>query len=145
MSEENKALVRRVFEDVFNKRNLALLDEFYADCVYHAPAVGELRGEAYRQFLTALHAAFPDGRWTIQDQVAGGDKVVTRWSFTGTHQGELMGLAPTGKQVTCSGILISRIAEGKVVEEWEEWDTLGMVQQMSAPGPLGKAGDKAAA
>jgi steroid delta-isomerase-like uncharacterized protein len=128
----NMALVRHVFEEGFNKGSLAPFDEHYADCVYHAPAVGELRGEAYRQFLTALLAAFPDGRWTIQDQVAGGDKVVTRWTFTGTHHGELMGLAPTGKQVTGSGIVISRIAGGKVVEEWEEWDTLGLVQQMSA-------------
>jgi steroid delta-isomerase-like uncharacterized protein len=143
-TDANMALVRHVFEEGFNKGSLALFDEHYADCVYHAPAVGELRGEAYRQFLTVLLAAFPDGRWTIQDQLAGGDKVVTRWSFTGTHRGELMGLAPTGKQVTGSGIVISRIAGGKVVEEWEEWDTLGLVQQLSTP-PLAKAEDKAAA
>jgi predicted ester cyclase len=82
--------------------------------------------------MASLLAAFPDGRWTIEDQVAEGDKVVTRWSFTGTHQGELMGIAPTGKQVTTSGMVIDRIVEGKIVEEREEWDTLGMMQQMGA-------------
>jgi steroid delta-isomerase-like uncharacterized protein len=141
----NMALIRRVFEEGFNKGSLAPFDEHYADCVYHAPAIGELRGEAYRQFLTSLLAAFPDGRWTVQDQVAGGDKVVTRWSSTGTHQGELMGLTPTGKRVTASGMVMDRIVEGKIVEEWEEWDALGMMQQMGATPPLGKAEDKAAA
>jgi predicted ester cyclase len=70
---------------------------------------------------------------------------VTRWSFTGTHHGEFMGLAPAGKQVTTSGIVISRIVEGKIVEEWEEWDTLGFLQQLGAVPSLGKAEDKAAA
>jgi steroid delta-isomerase-like uncharacterized protein len=144
MSEENKVLVRRVIEEGFNKRNVALFDDLFADCVYRGPGVGELRGEAYRQFLTSVLAAFPDGRWTIEDQVAEGDKVVTRWTFTGTHQGELMGLAPTGKCVTTSGMMMDRIAGGKITEEWEEWDALGMMQQMSAPS-LGKAEDKAAA
>ena len=145
MSEANKALVRRVIEEGFNKRNLAVFDELYPDCLYRAPMVGELRGESYRQFLASSLAAFPDGRWTIEDQVAEGDKVVTRWSLTGTHQGELMGVAPTGKHVTGSGMVISHIAGGKVVEEWEEWDTLGMMQQLGAVPPLGKAEEKAAA
>jgi len=140
----NKALLRRWIEGV-NKGNLALFDEVYGDCVYYSPATGELKREALRQFMASLLAAFPDGRWTIEDQVAEGDKVVTRWSFTGTHQGELMGVAPTGKQVTTSGMVIDRIVEGKIVEEREEWDTLGMMQQMSATPALGKAEDKAAA
>ena len=94
--------------------------------------------------MVSLLAAFPDGRWTIEGQVAEGDKVATRWSFTGTHQGELMGVAPTGKRVTASGMVIDRIVEGKIVEEWEEWDALGMMQQMGATPPLGKAENKAA-
>ena len=123
MSEANKALVRRVIEEGLNKHNLALLDELYADCVWYRPATGELKGEALKQFVASMLAAFPDIRFTIEDQVAEGDKVVTRWTFTGTHQGEFMGLAPTGKQVTTSGIDICRIVEGKIVEEREEWDT----------------------
>ena len=132
MSEANKALVRRVLEQVFNQRHVALIDELYPDCVFRSPSIGEVRGEAYRQFMRSVIAAFPDGRWTVEDQVAEGDKVVTRWSFLGTHGGTLMGIAATGKQVSGAGIMIDRIADGKFAEEWEEWDTLGMMQQLGA-------------
>ena len=145
MSETNKALLRHVIEEGFNKRNVALFDELFADCVYRAPGVGELRGEAYRPFLTSVLAAFPDGRWTIEDQVAEGDKVVTRWTFIGTHKREIIGIAPTGRQVRLSGMMIDRIVGGKITEEWEEYDTLGMMQQLDAVPPLAKAEDKAAA
>jgi steroid delta-isomerase-like uncharacterized protein len=145
MSEANKALYRRLVEEGWNKQNLALLDELYADCVYYNPATGEIKGEALKQFLASMLAAFPDIRFTVEDQVAEGDKVVTRWSGTCTHQGEFMGLAPTGKQVTTNGMSIVRIVEGKVVEERVELDTLGFFQQLGAVPPLGKAEDKAAA
>jgi predicted ester cyclase len=145
MSEANKALARRVIKELFTNHNVDLIDEFFPDCVYRAPAVGELRGEAYKQFLTQVLAAFPDGRWTVEDQVAEGDKVVTRWSFTGIHRGNLMGIAPTGKQVTTSGVMIDRIVGGKIAEEWEEYDALGMMQQLGAVPSMGKAEDKTAA
>ena len=145
MPEENKALIRRLVEEGWNKRNLALVDELYADCVYHSPATGEIKGEALKQFLASMLAAFPDIRFTIEDQVAEGDKLVGRWSCTGTHQGESMGLAPTGKQFTTSGLFISRIVDGKVVEEREEWDALGFLQQLGVVPPVAKAEDKAAA
>ena len=132
MSEENKALCRRLVEEGWNKHNLALLDELYADCVYYNPATGEIKGEALKQFLASMLAAFPDIRFTIEDLVAEGDKVVTRWSCTGTHQGEFMGLAPTGKQLTPSALDIFRIVEGKVVEERVEFDTLRFFQQLGA-------------
>jgi predicted ester cyclase len=138
MCEANKALVRRVIEELFTKHNVELIDEFFPDCVYRAPAVGELRGEA------SVLAAFPDGRWTVEDQLAEGDKVVTRWSFTGIHRGNLMGIAPTGKQVTTSGVMIDRIVGGKIAEEWEEYDALGMMQQLDAVPSMGKAEDKTA-
>jgi steroid delta-isomerase-like uncharacterized protein len=145
MPEENKALIRRLVEEGWNKRNLALVDELYADCVYHSPATGEIKGEALKQFLASMLAAFPDIRFTIEDLVAEGDKLVTRWSCTGTHLGELVGLAPTGKQVTFSGMAIIRIVDGKIVEQWEESDALGILQQLGAVPPLAKAEDKAAA
>jgi steroid delta-isomerase-like uncharacterized protein len=144
-TEANKALVRRMIEEGWNKHNLALLDELYADCVYYNPTTGEIRGEALKQFAASLLAAFPDIRFTIEDLVAEGDKVVTRWSCTGTLQGEFMGLAPTGKQLTPSALDIFRIVEGKVVEERVEFDTLRFFQQLGAVPPLGKAEDKAAA
>ncbi|MGA2630797.1 MAG: ester cyclase [Terriglobia bacterium] len=141
----NKALDRRVFEEGWNKHNLALLDELYPDCVWYRPDTGELKGEALKQFVASVYAAVPDIRFTIEDQVAEGDKLVTRWSCTGTHQGEFMGLAPTGKQVTTSGVTISRIVEGKFVEVRQETDALGLLQQLGAVPALAKAKDKAAA
>jgi steroid delta-isomerase-like uncharacterized protein len=141
----NKALVRRMIEEGWNKHNLALLDELYADCVYYNPATGEIKGEALKQFLASMLAAFPDIRFTIEDLVAEGDKVVTRWSCTGTHRGEFMGLAPTGKQLTPSALDIFRIVEGKIVEAREEWDALGFFQQLGVLPSLAKAEDKAAA
>ena len=144
MSEANKALVRRVLEEGFTKHNAAIFDELLPDCIFHSPGVGELRGYAYRQFLGAVLAAFPDGRWTIEDQVAEGDKVVTRWTFNGIHRGNLMGIAPSGRLVTTSGVMIDRIVRGKIAEEWEESDTLGMMQQLGAVPPMVKAEEKVA-
>lgn len=136
MSEANKTLVRRMLEEGFTKHNAAIFDELLPDCTFHSPSVGELRGYAYRQFLGAVLAAFPDGRWTIEDQVAEGDKVVTRWTFVGTHEGELMGIRPTNKKVAISGIMIDRVVGGRIAEEWEESDTLGMMQQLGAIAQL---------
>ena len=133
MSEVNKAIVRRVFDEYLNRHNTALHSELYgADSVYRAPGVGELRGEAHRQFLLSVLSAFPDGRFTVDDLLAEGDKVVSRWTFVGTHRGEFMGIAPTGKQVTNTGTTIGRIVNGKIVEEWAERDSLGLMQQLGA-------------
>ena len=125
----NTAILLRAFE-CWNKRDFSAIEELFPDCIYHSPATGELRGEAYRKFFASLLNAFPDGRLTVNDQVAEDDKVVARWSFTGTHKGQLMGIAPTGKQVAMTGISITRIINGKIVEAWEEWDSLGMMQQL---------------
>ena len=75
--------------------------------------------------------AFPDGRETVEDQIAEGDKVVTRWSFRGTHNGVLFGIEPTGKNVTLTGIFIDRIEDGKIVEHWDEADILGLMEQLN--------------
>jgi len=135
MSEVNKAVVRRLFEECLNRHNPDLYPEFYSDVVYRAPAMGELRNEEHRHFLLSLFAGFPDVQWTIEDQVAEGDRVVTRWTSTGTHTGTFMGISPTSRQLRISGICIDRIADGKIVEEWEEWDTLGMMQQLALLPP----------
>ena len=138
MSEANKAVIRRVVEEVVNKHDLSVLSELYPDCVYRTPATGELRGEAHRKFIASVLAAFPDCQETITDQVAEGDKVVTRWTFTGTHKGTFMDVPPTGKRITITGMCIDRIVNGKIVEEWEEWDALGMMHQLGAV-PAAKA------
>lgn len=135
MSLANKAIVLRVFESM-NKHDVSAIAELYPNCVYRSPAIGELRGEAYRQYMTSAFTAFPDAHWTMEDQLADGDKVVTRWSFTGTHQGTFLGIAPTGKKVKFSGIVIDHIVAGKITEEWEELDSLGMMQQLGVVAPI---------
>ena len=132
MSEENKALVRRYYEEFFNKGNLSVADELIApDFVSHA--LGERREggpEGVKQFVTIVRTGFPNFNVTIEDQLAEDDKVETRFMMSGTHHGQRMGAAPTGKQVTTEGICIQRIAEGKIVERWGHVDRLAMAQQM---------------
>jgi len=134
MSEENKALARR-WADIFAQGNLDLVDEIYAsDFVGHDPAMPEdTRGvEGAREFYGMYLSAFPDGEVTIEDQLAEGDKVTTRWTGRGTHQGDLMGVPPSGNRVEVPGITISRIEGGKIVEEWNNYDALGMMQAIGA-------------
>lgn len=137
MSEDNKGLVRRVIEEVYNKGNLAAVDDYVAaDFVIHAPS-GDIPGPAgARQFVAMLREAFPDFHTTIEDQVADGDMVVTRWIAEGTHLGEFQGIPPTGKHRTMSGIDIDRIVADKVVECWTNTDDLGLMRQLGVlPAP----------
>jgi len=139
--EENKALVRRGFEEL-NKQNWAILNELSVpDYVWHQPGRPKpLTREETEQFERTLWAAFPDGRLTIEDMIAEGDKVVTRYTWRGTHKGDYLGIPATGKEVACTSISISRIAEGKVAEEWEEFDALGFMVQLGAIPPIEEAG-----
>jgi steroid delta-isomerase-like uncharacterized protein len=140
-SEQNKAIVRRLFEEPW-KGNLDVVDELVAsEYIGHDPANPEpLRGpEGVKEFISTYRAAFPDARITVKQQLAEGDLVATGWSGHGTHEGELMGIQPTGKQVTVSGLTISRLVGGKVVEEFQNWDTFGMMQQLGAIPALAHA------
>ncbi len=133
-AEENMALVRRYVEEVVNQRNLDLLDEILApDFVEYGGDPDEASGvENLKQFFVMLRSGFPDFQGTIEDLFAEGDKVVLRFAFRGTHQGEFMGIPPTGKQVTMAGIDIFRITDGKILELWGQEDMLGMMQQLGA-------------
>jgi steroid delta-isomerase-like uncharacterized protein len=129
MSEENKALARRSWGIVDNPD---LIDEVYAaDLVWHEPDQ-DVRGlEEAKQFLAIYKTAFPDLHATVEDAIAEGDKVVTRWTVRGNHQGEIEEFGPpTGRQVKIKGITIHRIDGGKIVEEWERYDNLGVMQQL---------------
>jgi steroid delta-isomerase-like uncharacterized protein len=134
MSEQNKALARRAFEEIWNAGNLAVIDELVAsDATFCDPNVpgGEFTGPAgLKQFAQIYRGAFPDVRMTINGQIAEGDYVCTRWTATGTHKGELMGIAPTNKVATVTGIDIDRYQGGKVVEAWASYDMLGLLQQL---------------
>jgi steroid delta-isomerase-like uncharacterized protein len=118
--EKNKALVRRVFEEVWVKRNLAAVDEFMAaDYVEHPIPSGLSPGtESLKQAMTMYRTAFPDLKATIDDIFAEGEMVAFRWSIRSTHLGDWLGIPPTGSHVTVSGITVYRIAGGKVVEAW---------------------------
>jgi steroid delta-isomerase-like uncharacterized protein len=141
MSEQNIALVRRAVEEVWNRGNFAVVDDLAAsDIVIHGAANGgDLHGpEGIKQFYGALHAAFPDIRFTIEDQIAAGDRVVTRWTARATHTGDYQGIPATGKQFTLRGIDIDRFAGGKVVECWPVADELGLLRQLGVVSPEGR-------
>jgi predicted ester cyclase len=138
-ANENKALVRRYVEEFVDRSNFDLSDEIFApNFVRHDAGPDQVpRVEDLKHFFAMLHSGFPGFQSTIEDLLSEGDKVVLRFTFHGTHQGEFMGIAPTGKEVTMSGIDILRIAEGKIVEMWNQEDVLGMMQQLGvipAPG-----------
>jgi len=138
--EENKAMDRRFYEEVWNGGNLAVVDEFVAaNYVDHDPQpTGALEGvEGIKQSVTMYRTAFPDAHFTIEDQIAERDLLVTRWRARGTHQGPLMGIPPTGKPAMVTGISITRWASGKVVEGWTNFDALGLLQQLGAVPSMG--------
>lgn len=140
-SEQNKTIVRRAFEEPWTG-NLDVVDELIAsNYVGNDPANPEpLHGpEGVKEFISTYREAFPDARITVEQQLAEGDFVATRWSGRGTHEGDLMGVSPTGKQVTVSGLTISRLESGKIVEEFQNWDTFGMMQQLGAVPALASA------
>ena len=139
MSEENKALSRRAIEELFNMGKLEAGDEFIAqDHVHHDPTMPEEGHglEHFKQFASMYRSAFPDVHIEIEDQIAEGDKVVSRWVARGTHEGDLMDIAPTGNQVEVAGMTIDRIAESKIAETWDNYDAMGMMQQLGViPSP----------
>jgi len=141
MSAENKALYRRYIEEVFNKKNLAFLDENFApNWVNHHGPAGPETLEEFKQRELKTFAAFPDLHITVEDVVAEGDMVTARWTLRGTHKGEFMGIAPTSKQVTIVGTGYIRLEGGKMVEDWTLHDALGMMQQLGVVPPPGQAG-----
>jgi steroid delta-isomerase-like uncharacterized protein len=134
-AEVNKAIVRRLIEELWNAGNPALAEQLYAaDYVRHGPhAEPPIRGsEALKHFASMYLAAVPDLHHEIEDQFAREDSVVSRATARGTHRGEMMGIAPTGKPITFSMFLQHRIADGKIVEEWVMYDLHGILQQVGA-------------
>ncbi len=136
--EENKATVQMFYDEVLNRGNLDVIDKMTAEnYVDHTAPPGMPPGrEGEKQWFTMLRAAFPDGQTTIDDIIAEGDKVAVRATMTGTHQGDFMGIPATGKQVTISGIDVTRFHEGQSVEHWGQWDMAALMQQLGvAPLP----------
>lgn len=139
----NKAIMLRFYDEAFNGGNLAVIDQLVAsDMVEHNPFPGQAQGiEGIKQVVTMLRTAFPDVKQTVDDMIAEGDKVVARITMTGTHKGAFMGIPPTGKKITVTGIDIVRFVNGKAVDHWGNEDDLGMMQQLGALPSMEKPGE----
>lgn len=134
-NDSAKATIRRKFDELSANWNLAVLDVLVDDdVVAHDPSFGDpVRGkDAYRAAAAQFATAFPEIRFTIEDQVAEGDTVVTLWSAVGRHGGDLFGTPSTGKQVSFTGVDIHRVRDGKIIEERGQWDALGLLRQIGA-------------
>jgi steroid delta-isomerase-like uncharacterized protein len=141
VSDDNKMIIRQMVESVFNGRDLAALDRFVAeDYVELDPALGQGPGRnGLKRLLGAVLAAFPDLRWTIEEQIAEGDKVVSRFTWTGTHTGDFAGIAATGRRISIKGVVIDRLSDRVMVESRILMDELGMLRQLGVipDGPAG--------
>ena len=140
MSPDNKSIVRRLYEEVWNKRKLGVMNELVSPShalhgpLYTGPAVGP---EVYRRQISLFVAGFPDLRFAIEDTVAEQDKVVVCWTFSGTHKGDFMGVPATDKKVSVDGITIHVLSKGIIMDSYVSLDMWGMMQQLgviTAPG-----------
>ncbi len=146
-TEANKALARRVTDEVWNQGNMAAVDDLFtsAAVTHGRTAADDIRGtDGFKQYVTPLRTAFPDLHLTIEDQIAEGDKVANRFTMHGTQKGELhLGpsstVPPTGKEVTITGIVINRLDGGKIAETWVNVDQLGLLQQLGLFPPPARA------
>ena len=134
MSGTNKSIVRRWFDEIYTKKHLELMDELHlAAYTWRGPSgVTVTSRDGMRELLGVYFAAFPDLHFTVEDQMSEGDQVVTRWSARGTHSGEFEGIAPTGNSIMFTGITISRLENGRLVEEWESFDELLLMRQIGS-------------
>jgi steroid delta-isomerase-like uncharacterized protein len=142
MSSENKQVVRKLFNDFLSKGNLAVADEIIAaNHVHHDPATPDFgKGpEGQKQTISLYRTAFPDLQFKIDQLIEADDFVTTRYTSTGTHKGELRGIAPTNRTIKVEGMAINRISRGRIVETWVIWDALGLMQQLGVVPALEKA------
>jgi steroid delta-isomerase-like uncharacterized protein len=135
-ADETKAIVRRFWE-AFNRHDLDATDALVrADFVDHETDGSTRTREGRRRQGEGFLAAFPDAQFTLEDLIAEGDRVAYRFTYRGTHQGPLMGTPPTAKAVSFSGMAIDRVVDGQIVEQWANFDTLSLLQQLGAiPSP----------
>ena len=140
--EENKATSRRFYEELFNQGNLDAAEEIVTpDFVLHDPNIPEEpRGpDGLKRFVAIYRDAFPDIEFTVEDQVAEGENAATRWVARGTHRGELMGIAPTGKRVEVRAFTLHRFSGGKIAEDWAHYEALDVVRQLGVVLDRGRA------
>jgi len=147
MSAENKAIVRRLYEEVWNKRKLEVVNELISPShALQGPNIfgSSIGPEAYKRQVSRFLEGYPDLCWTIENTIAEEDKVVACWTISGTHKGDFMGVPATNKKVCVGGITIHHIAGGKIMDSHSNWDALGMMQQLGAVPALEKTKDATA-
>lgn len=130
---KNKAIVRRYFDECLNQGKMEVIDRLISlTYVSHYPAGYDLGGgpEDVKQIVTSVRRGFPDVRFTVEDFISQGQKVVARWTFAGTHDGNFMGVAATGREVAVAGIAVYRIENEKIEEVWLSWDVFGLLKQL---------------
>jgi len=133
MSKENNAIFKQFMEEIWNKGNLGFADEILtSDFVNYTPGLDVKGIEAFKEYVLGFRTAFPDLHLSINDQFGEGEKVVTHWTATGTHKGEVMGIAATGNQIMLTGATITRFAGPKMAENVMYWDRLGFLKQLGA-------------
>jgi len=146
MPKENKAIIRRLYEEVWNQRKLGVVDELLSasHALNDPDDPGSQVGPAlYKQRVVELTTALPDLCFTIEDTVAEGEKVVACWTFSGTHQGEYRGIPATGKKISVEGITIHHIKNGKILDSYTRWDALGLMRQLGAVPTQGRSKEAA--
>jgi steroid delta-isomerase-like uncharacterized protein len=147
MPSDNEAIIRRLYEEVWNKRKLEALNELVSPShALHGPnfsgsAIGP---EAYKRQVLQFVTGFPDLRWTIEETISEKDKVAVVWTFTGTHKGDYRGIAATETKVSVDGITVHHVTDGKIMDSYANWDTWGMMQQLGLVSALGKPQNAAA-
>ena len=147
MSADNKAVVRRLYEEVWNRRKLEVVNELISPShALQGPTIfgSSIGPEAYKRQVSRFLKAYPDLHWAIEDTIAETDKVVACWTLSGTHKGDFMGVPATNKKVCVGGITIHHIAGGKIMDSHSNWDALGMMQQLGAVPALEKTKDATA-
>jgi predicted ester cyclase len=136
MTEKERDLGRRWFEEVWNKgRREAIAEMLLPDSVVHEGGIDTAGAEEFYPYFDRMRSAISDIHVTVEDTIVDGDKICVRWSFTGRHTGEGLGLAPTGVTIGITGITIMRVAGDKLIEGWQNWDMLGMMQQIQGGHP----------
>jgi steroid delta-isomerase-like uncharacterized protein len=147
MAADNKAIVRRLYEEVWNRRKLEVVNELISPShALQGPTIfgSSIGPEAYKHQVSNLLEAYPDLRWAIEDIIAEKDKVVACWTYSGTHRGDYMGVPATNKKVSVGGMTIHHIAGGKIIDSHTNWDALGLMRQLGAVPALEKTKDATA-
>jgi steroid delta-isomerase-like uncharacterized protein len=140
MSPDNKAIIHRLYDEVWNERKVEVIKEIISPShALHGPTFSgsSIGPEAYKRNVLAFLAGYPDLRFTIEDTIAENDKVVACWTISGTHRGDYEGIPATNKEVSVDGITIHHIADGKIMDSYINWDVLGMMQQLGVVSALG--------